>query len=214
MTNYMATFSSLICSPAHLLIHSIVPNWTFLLPGVFSVQFSHSVNSDSLQSHGPQHARLPCPSPTPRAYSTLCSSSRWCHPTISSSVTTFSISLQSFPASGFVLICSIKYPTDLLHLASKLAIDFLKFLYTYEWKRPYMLQSIFRNLFSISVFLPCSSIPLEVIFISFWDKTSIFQNISKYIYSYICCSLSQINGSMLYMFFSTLFCSFFLAPIF
>ena len=103
MTNYMATFSSLICSPAHLLIHSIVPNWTFLLPGVVSVQFSHSVNSDSLQSHGPQHARLPCPSPTPRAYSTLCSSSRWCHPTISSSVTTFSISLQSFPASGSFL---------------------------------------------------------------------------------------------------------------
>ena len=103
MTNYMATFSSLICSPAHLLIHRMVPNWTFLLPGVVSVQFSHSVKSDSLQSHGPQHTRLPCPSPTPRAYSNLCSSSRWCHTTISSSVTTFSIGLQSFPASGSFL---------------------------------------------------------------------------------------------------------------
>ena len=68
-----------------------------------SVQFSCSVMSRSLQPHGPQHTRLPCPSPTPRAYSNLCSSSRWCHTTISSSVTTFSIGLQSFPASGSFL---------------------------------------------------------------------------------------------------------------
>ena len=46
-----------------------------------------------------QHARLPCPSPTPRVYSNSCSSSRWCHPTISSSVVPFSSCLQSFPAS-------------------------------------------------------------------------------------------------------------------
>ena len=56
--------------------------------------------SDSLWPHGLQHARLPCPSPTPRVYSNSCPSSRWCHPTISSSVTTFSSCLQSFPASG------------------------------------------------------------------------------------------------------------------
>ena len=68
--------------------------------GVFSsVQFSHSVVSDSLQPHGLQHTRLPCPSPPPRAYSNSCPSSWWCHPTISSSVVLFSI-LQSFPASG------------------------------------------------------------------------------------------------------------------
>ena len=103
MTNYMAMFSSLICSPAHLLIHRMVPNWTFLLPFVVSVQLSHSVKSNSLQSHGPQHTRLPYPSPTPRAYSNLGSSSRWCHTIISSSVITFSISLQSFPASGSFL---------------------------------------------------------------------------------------------------------------
>ena len=64
------------------------------------VQFSHSVVSDSLRPHGLQHARLPCPSLTPRAYLNLCPSSKWCHPTISSSVVPFSFSLQLFPASG------------------------------------------------------------------------------------------------------------------
>ena len=56
--------------------------------------------SDSLQPYEPQHARPPCPSPTPRAYSNSCPSSRWCHPTISSSVIPFSSCAQSFPASG------------------------------------------------------------------------------------------------------------------
>ena len=69
-----------------------------------SVQFSHSVMSDSLQPHGLQHARLPCPSSTPRAYSNSCPSSQWCHPTISSSVVPFSSHLQSFPASGSFLV--------------------------------------------------------------------------------------------------------------
>ena len=63
------------------------------------VQFSRSVRSDSLQPHG-QHARLPCPSPTPRACSNSCPSSQWYHSTISSSVIPFSSHLQSFPASG------------------------------------------------------------------------------------------------------------------
>ena len=66
---------------------------------LFSVQFSCSVVSDSLWPHGLQHARLPCPSPTPIVYSNSCPLSRWCHPTISSSVVPFS-HLQSFPASG------------------------------------------------------------------------------------------------------------------
>ena len=65
-----------------------------------SVQFSHSVMFDSLRPHGLQHARLPCPSPTPKVYSDSCPSSWWCHPTISSSVIPFSSCLQSFPASG------------------------------------------------------------------------------------------------------------------
>ena len=62
-------------------------------------QFSCSVVSDSLQPHGLQHARPPCPSPTPRVYPNSCPSSWRCHPTISSSVVPFSSYLQSFPAS-------------------------------------------------------------------------------------------------------------------
>ena len=65
-----------------------------------SGQFSCSVVSDSLWPHGLQHARLPCPSPIPGAYSNSCPLSRWCHATISSSVIPFSSRLQSFPASG------------------------------------------------------------------------------------------------------------------
>ena len=65
-----------------------------------SVQFNSSVMSDSLQPYGLQHARLPCPSPTPGACSNSCPSSWWCHPTISSFVVPFSSCLQSFPASG------------------------------------------------------------------------------------------------------------------
>ena len=65
-----------------------------------SVQFSHSVVSDSLQPHETQHARPPCPSPTPWVYSSSCPLSQWCHPTISSSVVPFSSCPQSFPASG------------------------------------------------------------------------------------------------------------------
>ena len=67
---------------------------------VSSVQFSCSVVSDSLWPCGLQHARLPCPSPTPGACSNSCPLSWWCHPAISSSVIPFSARLQSFPASG------------------------------------------------------------------------------------------------------------------
>ena len=69
-------------------------------PRFSSVQFSHSVISDSLQPHRLRFVRLPYPSPTPRACSNSCASSRWCHTTISSSVIPFSSCLQSFPASG------------------------------------------------------------------------------------------------------------------
>ena len=61
--------------------------------------FCYSAMADSLQYHGLQHTRLPCPSPSPRACSNSCPLSQWCHPTISSSVVPFS-RLQSFPASG------------------------------------------------------------------------------------------------------------------
>ena len=65
-----------------------------------AVQFSCSVVSDPLWPHALQHARHPCPSPTPGAYSNLCPSSQWCHPTISSSVIPFSSCPQSFPSSA------------------------------------------------------------------------------------------------------------------
>ena len=67
---------------------------------ISSVQFSRSVVSDSLWPHESQHARLPCPSPTPGVHSNSCSSSQWCHPAISSSVVPSSSCPQSLPASG------------------------------------------------------------------------------------------------------------------
>ena len=76
-------------------IPGINPTWSWC-----SVQFSCSIMSDSLRPHGLQHAKSPCPSPNPRACSNSCSSSRWCHTIISSSVIPFPSWLESFPASG------------------------------------------------------------------------------------------------------------------
>ena len=64
-----------------------------------SVQFSRSIVSDSLQPNESQHARPPCPSPTPRVHPNSCALSRWCHPAISPSVIPFSSCPQSLPAS-------------------------------------------------------------------------------------------------------------------
>ena len=86
-----------VCERLFSVLLGIYPGVEFL--GHFSSIQCRSVASDSLWPHGLQHARLPCPSPTPGACSNLCPSSRWCHPTISSSVIPFSC-LQSFPASG------------------------------------------------------------------------------------------------------------------
>ena len=71
-----------------------------ILLNIATFTFSHSVMSNSLWPNGLKYARLPCPSPTPRAYSNSCPSSQWCHPTISSSVVPFSSHLESCPASG------------------------------------------------------------------------------------------------------------------
>ena len=79
------------------------------------VQFSCSVVSDSLRPHGLQHARPPCPSPTPGVHSNSCPLSWWCHPTISSSVLPFSSRLQSFPASAVFSnesVLHIRWPKD------------------------------------------------------------------------------------------------------
>ena len=72
--------------------------------GLVSVQFSCSVMSSSLWPHELQHARPPCPSPTPGVHPNPCPLSRWCHPTISSSVIPFSSCTLFFPASGSGLV--------------------------------------------------------------------------------------------------------------
>ena len=74
---------------------SLITSWQ-----ISWVQFSRSVMYNSLRPHEPQHARPPCPSPTPGVYSESCPLSRWCHLTISSSGIPFSSCLQSFPTSG------------------------------------------------------------------------------------------------------------------
>ena len=76
----------------------------WMIVHICEVQFSRSVLSDSLRPHELQHSRPPCPSPTPRVYSSSCPLSWWCHPTISSSVIPFFSHLQSFPASGSFLM--------------------------------------------------------------------------------------------------------------
>ena len=103
-----------------------------------SVQFSRSVMYDFLQPHGLKHARPPCPSPAPGAYSNSCPLSQWCHPTISSSVVLFSSCLQSFPASG-----SFQWVSTLHQVA--------KVLESFQW--------IFRAdfLYNGLVWSPCSS---------------------------------------------------------
>ena len=101
------SLSSRACSsscPMSWWCHSIISSfvihfssWLQSFPA--SVQFSCSVVSDSLWPHGLQHARPPCPSPTPGVYSNSCPLSQWCYPTVSSSVIPFSSCLQFFPAS-------------------------------------------------------------------------------------------------------------------
>ena len=94
---------SLPGSSVHRILQVTILEWVAISHrcSFFSwVEFSCSVLSNSLWPHGLQHARLPCPSPTPGVCSNSCPSSRWCHPTISSSVVPFSSCLQSFPASG------------------------------------------------------------------------------------------------------------------
>ena len=80
-------------SPKHL-------EWCLVCRKCLLLSFSHSVVFGSLWPHGLQHARLPCPSPSPGACSNSYPLSQWCHLTVSSSVVPFSSCLQSFPASG------------------------------------------------------------------------------------------------------------------
>ena len=89
-----------ICSCAGNILLILKPFKTFKKLFLVSVQFSCSVMSDSLRPHEPHHTRPPYPSPTPGVHPNPCPLSRWCHPTISSSVVPFSSCPQSFPASG------------------------------------------------------------------------------------------------------------------
>ena len=93
-TNIFASERNSILCPFWLLNSKAEPHLY-----ISSVQFSRSVMSDSLRPHESQHARPPCPSPTPGVHSNSHPSSRWCHPAISSSVIPFSSCLQSLPAS-------------------------------------------------------------------------------------------------------------------
>ena len=89
----------ILCHPLFLLPSNFPSIRVFLQWVDLSPQFIHSVMSDSLWSHESQHARPSCSSPTPGVHSNLCTSSRWCHPDISSSVFPFSSCPQSLPAS-------------------------------------------------------------------------------------------------------------------
>ena len=136
----MTQFNFTLCCWTHILFKSVCPRMTALKEstihvivlycrtqwwGFFrifpltvlshqfsSVQFSRSVVSDSLRPHESQHTRPPCPSPTPGVHSNSYPSSRWCHPTISSSVFPFSSRLQSFPASGSFPMSFEPYPCN------------------------------------------------------------------------------------------------------
>ena len=111
-------------------IHGLIPGnlfpgttlWESIFLGTVehSVQFSHSVVSDSLRPHELQHARPPCPSPTPRVYPNSCPLSQWCHSTISSSVSPFSSHPQSLPTSeSFLHMRWPKYWTSASFLPKK-----------------------------------------------------------------------------------------------
>ena len=99
---------------------------TMLKPLTVSVQFSHSVVSDSLWPHEPQDARPPCPSPAPWVHPNPCPLSRWCHPTISSSIILFSSCPQSLPASG-------TFPMSQLFASGGQSLEFQLQHQSFQW---------------------------------------------------------------------------------
>ena len=109
-----------------------------------SVQFSYSVMSNTLWPHGLQHARLPCPSPTPGASSNSCSSSWWCHPTISSSIIPCSC-LQSFPASG-------SFPTSQFFMSGDQSIGSIQLKYSAKYQiRPKLKYSASASVLPMNI---------------------------------------------------------------
>ena len=96
MSLHVTKFARSFEFSSHLISQHLAPSSFYYT----SVQFSHSVVSDSLWPHEPQHARPPCPSPTPGVHPKLCPLSWWCYLTILFSTTLFIFCLQSFPTSG------------------------------------------------------------------------------------------------------------------
>ena len=116
-----------------------------------SVQFSHSVVSNSLRPHESQHARLPCPSPTPGVYSNPCPSSRWCHPAISSSV---------IPFSNFILKIKILKKTWF----------FLKYFLYFKWMETNAWKIVLEEK------IPSNFSQLICFHIVLWEKQNIKKN--------------------------------------
>ena len=135
---------------------------------ISSIQLSCSVMSDSLQPHGLQHTRLPCPSPTPRACSNSCPLRWWCHPTFSSSVVPFSSGLQSFPASGSFLMSQF-FPSDGQSIGASVSASVLPIniqdWFPLGWTGWTSLQSKrFSKVFSNTIFKSISSLVLSFLY--------------------------------------------------
>ena len=138
----------------------------------FIVQFSHLVMSDSLWPHGPQHARPPCPSPTPRVYSNSCPLSRWCHPTISSSVIPLSSCLKSFWASGSFQMSQF-FPSGGQNIGVSASTSILPMnIQDFQWK--------FRTSFTIDWWVSLQSKGLSRVF-----STPQFKNINSSVLSFL-----------------------------
>ena len=123
---YTVPFSNL---KENIFIYLVVIESTFRIWRILhSVQFSRSVVSDPLWPCELEHARPPCPTPTPGAHPNLCPLNRWCHPTILSSVIPFSSCPQSFPASGsFQMSQLFASGSQIMHYSFlKLVINYLQ----------------------------------------------------------------------------------------
>ena len=154
------------------------------LPLYHSVQFSCSVMSDSLQPYESQHARPPCPSPTPGVYSNSCPSSRWCRPAISSSVAPFSSCPQSLPASRSFPISQLfawgGHSTGVSASASVLPMNSQDWS-PLEWTGWISLQSKgLSRVFSNIVY--CKVISLQLIKIN-ERKKKVYQSLKKNVFS-------------------------------
>ena len=117
----MYTFCNILISCIFEHFHEYIYIYIYIYH-INSVQFSCSVVSNSLRPHGRQHARPPCPSPTPGVHPNSCPLSRWCHPTISSSVVPFSSCLQSFPEGLLQGVCSSHQVAKVLEFQLQLSV--------------------------------------------------------------------------------------------